>query len=225
MVTQIVIPVRDQLQYTQSIVKQLKTMDGWDHCWIFDNGSIDDTWFWLKGWVRENPRFSVLSAEGKTIYEMWDWGFYTSRLADHILFLNNDIEMEPETITALNTALDSADDIWIAYPDYSSNIKMNHLCNYKTTHGTFRHGGMSGFCFMIKRRKIDWEPLVDPGFKLWYGDDDVAFEVEARGGRQVRVIGLPIHHVQSATVNQHPELLELIPSDRERFIEKWGENR
>lgn len=222
MITDIVIPVRDQLQYTESICRQLSNMDGWRHCWVFDNGSEDDTWEWLKQWCKGMPKFSCIPAKGLNIYEMWDWGFDAASNADHLLYLNNDVELHPSTIVALNAALESQDSNWIAYPDYNCPEQFGNMCNYRVTSGTYRHGGMSGFCFMIKRNKIDWSPLVDPAFKLWYGDDDIAFEVAARHGRQVRVVGLPIVHIGQATTNAHPELFEHIPRDREAFVAKWG---
>lgn len=223
MVTQIVIPVRDQLHLTQSIVQQLKDMGGWDHCWIFDNGSIDDTRPWIKQWCLDNPKFSWLPADGKTIYEMWDWGFTCSRYADHVLFLNNDLELHPSTVLALSQALASRDDYWIAYPDYNRNLgnPMKNMCNYIETSGTYRHGGMSGFCFMLKTKMVDWDPLVDPRFVWWGGDDDIAFEVEARGGRQIRVLGLPIEHMNEGTARHHDLGIQKA-TDLKAVIEKWG---
>lgn len=221
-VTDIVIPVRDQLHLTQSIVNQLTKMKGWSHCWIFDNGSIDDTRNWLKGWCYNNPRFSVLPAEGNTIYEMWDWGLYCARFSDHTLFINNDVVLDPQTIVALNRALDYEDSNWIAYPDYNwEGEPMKNLCNYRLTKGTYRHGGMSGYCFMLKTKKVDWNPLVDPRFVWWGGDDDIAFEVEARGGRQVRVVGLPIEHMNEGTARHH-DLGAQKAADLKAVIEKWG---
>jgi GT2 family glycosyltransferase len=221
MVTDIVIPVRDQLHYTQSILKQLREMKGWNHCWIFDNGSEDGTKEWLWEYRREFPRFSVIPSKGKGIYEMWDFGMYTARFADHILFLNNDVTLHPETVVALNDALSADDSHWIAYPDVLAVSPMAHMCNYKTTKGTYRHGGMTGFCFMVKRNKISWTPLVDPQFIWWGGDDDIAFEVEKRGGKQVKVVGLPIEHYMEGTARHH-DLGAQKAADLEAVIKKWG---
>lgn len=222
MTTDIVIPVRDQLQYTESIVMQLEKMEGWNHCWIFDNGSVDETWDWLKTWSLYHPKFSILPAEGKTIYEIWDFGFVTSRFADHVLYLNNDVKLHPETIIWLNQALEAQDDHWIAYPDYNAHPNnRGRYCNYRYTAGTYRHGGMSGYCFMLKQKKITWSPLVDLDFQWWAGDDDLAFNVEKHGGRQVRVVGLPIEHVNEGTARFH-NLGEQKAADLKRCIEKWG---
>lgn len=220
----IVIPVRGQLPLTQSIVEQLQNMEGWNHCWILDNGKgEDDTWDWLQNIIKIYKKFTPLPAAGMTIYEMWDKGFYCSRFVDNVLFLNNDVKLHPRTITALNQALESDAKIGIAYPDYNCQRAFGGLCNYRITSGTFRHGGMSGYCFMLKRAAVKWgPPLIDPSFKLWYGDDDIAFEVERAGYKQARVVGLPIEHIGQATTNAHPEVMEHIPRDREAFIAKWG---
>lgn len=222
MVTDIIIPVRDQLELTQQIVQQLEHMTGWDHCWILDNGSVDDTWEWLTN-EGLSSHFTPISTTEWTIYEMWDWGFDRSYHSDsdNVLFLNNDVKLHPATITALNNALNSSDDIWIAYPDYNASSPYGQFCNYRCTKGTYRHGGMSGFCFMLKTKKVDWSPLVDPQFIWWGGDDDIAFNVEARGGRQVRVVGLPIEHMNEGTARHH-DLGAQKAADLKAVIEKWG---
>lgn len=196
-------------------------MEGWDHCWILDNGSIDGTPDYLKDLPSQ---FAVTNAPHMTIYEMWQWGREAARFSDHILFLNNDVTLHPQTILDLNKALGSEDNIWIAYPDYNAHPfhkESRRFCNYRTTRGTYRHGGMSGYCFMIKTKKIDWTPLVDPRFIWWGGDDDIAFEVESRGGKQVRVVGLPIEHMNEGTARHH-DLGAQKAADLKAVIEKWG---
>lgn len=216
MVTNVVIPVKNEIHFTQSVVNQLKEMGGWNHCWIFDNGSTDGTKDWIE--KEAGPRFTCLPAPQKTIYEMWDWGFYCSRFADHVLFLNNDITMHSSTIAALNTYLSVNDKYWISYPDYS--CKIYGKLSTKITKGTYRHGGMSGFCFMLKRNKITWNPLVDPQFIWWGGDDDIAFEVEKRGGQQIRVVGLPIQHLGEGTARNY-RLGEQKKKDLDAVKKKW----
>lgn len=222
MVVDIVIPVRGQLHLTQSILAQLESMEGWNHCWILDNGKgEDDTWDWLKDWSLSHKKFTPLPAKGMTIYEMWDKGFHCSRFADHVLFLNNDVELHPSTIVALSNALEAYPTNGIAYPDYNSPVQFGNMCNLRVTSGTYRHGGMSGFCFMLKRIVVDWSPLVDPQFIWWGGDDDIAFNVEARHYRQVRVIGLPIVHLHEGTA-QHHDLGAQKGKDLQAVIDKWG---
>lgn len=221
MVTHIVIPVRDQLYLTQSIVEQLKGQIGWDKCWIFDNGSVDDTWNFLMNTANADPRFHPVMATGSGIYEMWESGFRLANhdKADYIAIFNNDIILSPNTIQILKNALAFNKGACIAYPDY--NATSEGVINYRETHGTYRHGGMSGFCFMLRAACVDWEPLVDPKFQWYGGDDDIAFEVEKRGGRQVRVLGLPVGHIHEGTARHH-DLGAQKAADMAYIFQKWG---
>lgn len=192
-------------------------MSGWDHCRIFDNGSDDGTWEYLQ----ELPpaKFTVMLAKDLGIYDMWDLGLKYSDSSDHVLFLNNDVTLHRGTIEELNKVLKIRDDYWLSYPDY--NAKTFRRPGYRVTHGTYRHGGMSGFCFMIKRNKITWSPLVDPQFVWWGGDDDIAFNIEKHGGKQVRVVGLPVTHLMEGTA-RHYSLGKQKAADLAAVKRKWG---
>jgi GT2 family glycosyltransferase len=152
---------------------------------------------------------------------MWHKGFELAKSfkADYVAILNNDLELFPNTIQTLANALSYNKEAWISYPDYNA-IKSGTI-NYKETKGTYRHGGMSGFCFMLRIELIDWSPLVDPGFGWYGGDDDIAFEVEARGGKQIRVLGLPVGHLKEGTARHH-DLGAQKAADMAYIFEKWG---
>lgn len=222
MVTHIVIPVRDQVQITMQMVHQLKTQPGWDKCWIFDNGSVDNTWEYLKGIHSEDERFFPVLASGLGIYDMWDQGFRVAKNegADYVAILNNDLTLFPGTFTLLNYFLTLNHGAWISYPDYNA-TKAHDSPYTRVTSGTYRLGGMSGFCFMLKADKIDWEPLIDPIFKWWGGDDDIAFEIERRGGTQIRVLGLPVGHMMEGTARHH-DLGAQKGADLANVLKKWG---
>lgn len=67
-----------------------------------------------------------------------------------------------------------------------------------------------------------WSYLVDPTYKLWYGDDDLAFSVERAGYKQARLSGWPLDHIGQATINTHSEVCESIPADKAHFERTWG---
>ena len=220
--THIVIPVRDQIHLTQSMVEQLIGQPGWDKCWIFDNGSEDDTWQYLMEVSEQVPEIIPMSAATMGIYEMWDGGFHLAKIAgaEYVAILNNDLVLQPNTIQILKNALAYNKQAWIAYPDYNQQENAGNI-NYRTTKGTYRHGGMSGFCFMLRTEPIDWTPLVDPIFKWWGGDDDIAFNVEAKGGEQVRVVGLGVEHLMEGTARHH-DLGRQKSADMLSIFKKWG---
>lgn len=222
-VTHVVIPVRDQLTYTAGIVTQLADQDGWERCWIFDNGSVDDTPAYLSALQERDGRFTVVDAPGLGIYSMWESGIQRARDAgaDHVAVLNNDLRLAPQTIERLNAALDEHPDVWVSYPDYEH--PASHAAaegGIRYTSGTFRHDGMAGFCFMLRVAPLTWRPLIDPQFRWWGGDDDLAFEIEARGGRQARVLGLGVTHYGEGTARHHDGLDGI--TDLHRVVAKWS---
>lgn len=221
MATHIVIPVRDQVHITQSIIEQIQQQSGWDKLWIFDNGSEDSTWDYLMDVNASDSRVCPINASGAGIYDMWDEGFRAARHdgADYVAILNNDLTLDPNTFQILNEALDAVPDAWIAYPDY--NATAASATSIRITAGTYRHGGMSGFCFMLRAGSINWDPLVDPRFIWWGGDDDIAFEVEKRGAIQIRVMGLPVEHLHEGTARHH-DLGNQKGLDMQAIFNKWG---
>jgi glycosyltransferase involved in cell wall biosynthesis len=221
MTTHIVIPVRDQIHITQGIVEQIQQQSGWEKLWIFDNGSVDNTWEYLMDVNSKDPRICPINASGAGIYDMWDEGFRVARHdgADYIAILNNDLTLYPTTFERLNEALDNYSTAWIVYPDYNNTAACP--TSVRVTSGTYRHGGMSGFIFMLRAGSIDWSPLVDPRFIWWGGDDDIAFEVESRGGVQLRVMGLPVEHFHEGTARHH-DLGNQKGLDMQAIFNKWG---
>lgn len=221
MTTHIVIPVRDQIHITRNIVEQIQQQSGWQKLWIFDNGSVDNTWDYLMSMYEEDPRIVPINASGSGIYDMWDEGFRVARHdgADYIAIFNNDLTLFPNTFALLNQTLDNYSTAWIVYPDY--NATMAGPISVRVTSGTYRHGGMSGFCFMLRAAPVDWDPLVDPVFKWYGGDDDIAFEVERRGGMQLRVMGLPVEHLHEGTARYH-DLGNQKGLDMQSIFRKWG---
>lgn len=224
----VVIPVRDQLAVTQAILGQLGSAEqpGWERCWVLDNGSTDETPAFLADLAERDQRFGLIPAAGWTVYEMWGLGVDLARElgAEAVAVLNNDLVLAPGTIAQLTAAIEETG-AWVAYPNYDRPLLLPvEELGVRETSGTYRHGGMSGSAFMLDVRegRVDWKPLVDPGFKFWYGDDDLAFTVEQQGGRQVRVSGLGIEHTGGATTALHPEMLRSVGDDQALCVRKWG---
>lgn len=220
MVTHVAVPVRDQWPLTRDFCACLAEAPGWDCCWIFDNGSTDDTHDQLTRLAGSDHRFKIVHAAGLGIYEMWRQAFKVASSCDAatLIVANNDITFGPELPAALVAALEERAH-WLAYPDYDA--LEAHDGGLRVTTGTYRHGGMSGFCFAAKVARIDWAPLIDPALVWWGGDDDLAFEVERRGGLQVRCVGLPVVHVHEGTARHH-DLGAAKDADLAYIIEKWG---
>lgn len=225
MSTHVVVPVRDQLTLTSSLCDQLRG-ETFERCWVFDNGSTDGTADYVRQLSGRDPRFRLIPAAGRGIYEMWTSGVIVARLqhrdAVNVAILNNDLFLAPGTIGHLADALRSDPGLWAVYPDYdrplAAGVKLDGL-GY--TAGTYRHGGLSGFCFMVAGERLNWSPLIDPTFHWWGGDDDLAFEIESRGGKQARVRGLPVEHLCEGTAVHH-DLHAQKAADLAAVVAKWG---
>lgn len=222
-----VMPVRDQPELTRAACARLGDDPDLERVFVLDNGSGQATRDVLAAWQWGTPRPQrlVVEASGASIYEMWDRGF---RLAaglgtDCVVILNNDVDWLPGTFRLLRDALSAG--AAVAYPDYDRRVASGiaETPARRTTHGTYRHGGMSGWLFALDPAKVTWAPLVDPCFEWWYGDDDLALTVEEHGGIQERLVGVPVDHLGEGTARHHPSLEAAKGRDFDRFRTKWGD--
>ena len=214
-----VVPVRDRLDLTQTLLSQL---DGtYDTVFVLDNGSEDDTWRWLSQRPRK-MQVEPVAAAGLGIYAMWNLGARLAReraATCDIAFLNNDIHVGPGFLGALRDGLRSADDLWAV----SANHRRHPLGGVQRSLGTFKSGGFAGFAFMARGEIFD-RVGFDESFSWWYGDDDFIAQIQANGGR-VGVVGpATVDHIDggSQTARYDRERLAAIERDRRRMWSKWG---
>lgn len=172
----------------------------------------------------------ICTAEGNSIYEMWNLGWRQSLedFGDEVLiaFLNNDIDFLPGTLEVLAKAL-VRNEVWVTYPDSSCDVGNGARLTGRTiaTRGSKRHGGMTGHCFMIKggiHTKAGF-PLFDERYGCWYGDDDFAFRINQYGFEIHRIEGLPCNHLNEATVQYRPDVAARRDQDRSLFVGQWGD--
>jgi len=217
----VVIPVRGQHELTLAILSQLVMMEDWHECMVLNDGTDHETETVLYDARAFDKRVHYVSTPARGIYEKWsdglDWA--CAQDCEYVAFLNNDLRLAPGTFAALASALDKEKRAAIAYPNYDLSTPWAGI---RYTTGTYRHGGMSGFAFMLRAAAVDWSPLIDPRFQWWGGDDDLAFNLEARGWAQARVLGLHVEHLNEGTARHHPELAEQKARDLAAVLEKWG---
>jgi GT2 family glycosyltransferase len=223
----IVIPVLNQLHYTQQCVQSL--LDGGtraDELLVIDNGSSDET----PAWLASRPDIPAIRnpvnlgcggawAQG-ALHEAREW----------TVLLNNDILACPEAVAAMLAAaerhgLDVVSPGLIEGPlDYDFAATATDF--RKAMAGRLRRGWFHGVCFAVRRRVFESIGFPDTDRQLG-GREDVEFLVRClRHGVPVGTVGdALLHHFGSITqkaIKQETSQKDL--GDRRHFYQKVGMN-
>lgn len=152
-----------------------------------------------------------------------DWSDYRARENDttrwDTLILNDDFVAGPRFVERLQNAL-RADHAVVASPYAFGAGGPERVDVYEET-GTLRSldTRMAGFAFMIRGES---GLRMDESLRWYFGDDDIAQQACASGGRVV-VHGLTWEHRHpDVSTHTHPELAEQAHRDRAGFVTKWG---
>lgn len=234
MSVRVVVPVRNQWALTRRFLLSLDA-DDVAGVLVLDNGSTDETATAIRSWQRRDFRgigrkITRTARPDDSIYAMWNHGFEWAckRSADEcfVLVSNNDVELPPGALAALRAPLRDLDGAWVSYPDYDAEWSQEPagVYDWQATSGVLSDGGLFGACFMLAGHRIPWRPLVtDLSYEWWYGDNHLAEEIEQHGGRQIRVVGLPVLHVNEGTASKLDEsvLYGMKYRDRHRWITRY----
>ena len=162
------------------------------------------------------------------IYKMWNTGARDAAMAgaDFIAILNDDVTILPGTLPLMARALDADPAVGAVYPDVRTpfgSLPADPL-QLESTTGTWGAGGMTGFCFMIRRPSSI--PIFDEAYKWWYSDDDFEERVRGAGKLVCRIVGLPIVHSADGSAGRvMDELGPLIQADRALWESRHTEER
>lgn len=227
----VVVPVKNEWDLTERLLVCLEPQPC--RVLIIDNGSHDQTARRVSQLQRAlwRGRLHRTDRPGWSIYQMWNHGFDWARrqrrtgAAWHVLLTNNDIQLPPGALSALKAPLENDLDAWASYPDYDApwDAWRGHTA-WQPTSGAFSDGGLFGACFMLAGHRFPWLPLVtDLTYEWWYGDNHLAEEIEQHGGKQIRVVGLPVKHVNEGTARRLDpgELWRMKYRDRQRWLQRY----
>lgn len=240
----VVCPVRDGLEHVKLLVASLNRQvpasfqgaalpDAWHHLHFLDDDSRAPTRRWLDRLAVKDPRVLVEGTAGLTIYEAWNRGFWQARhqwqgsslsaragARWHVLVVNSDVQLPPHALASMSAALDADSTAMAAYPDFDAKWsdapgEVALAPKVAETQGVWGSGGMLGFCFMLAGNRINWRPLIDDlHYRWWYGDNHLARAIEEAGGKQLKVLGLPVRHAHEGTA-RHYDLTKEKVADRE----------
>lgn len=204
--TFVVIPVKDKLDLTKSILRQLfEQGSDKSHVFVYDNGSDART----KKWLRQQRFAEVFQADGCGIHEMWNRGaveaLARSRKAN-VAFLNNDLAIGPNMLATLAGALRSQDvDLMAVCPNYDGRPRLN-TANLGTPnpiqqlHGICANrydgeGGLAGFCFMVRGELFQAGYRFPEDAMWWYGDNDLTLTLDQNGMAYAMVHDTTVEHL------------------------------
>lgn len=166
----------------------------------------------------ESGRLVLMKSSG-TIYDAWNRGIaLASSLDEPVAVLNDDIVLPAGSLRVAGRALlgYGLTLCGLEYTDRS--LAPPSESGIRDVFGTYRTGGFGGFAFVL----APGCPSVDPRFRWWYGDDDLAERVKAVGGRMAVALGAPVQHpAPSTTGHRHGWTHEAVPHDAELFRRLW----
>jgi glycosyltransferase involved in cell wall biosynthesis len=154
---------------------------------------------------------------------MWNMGLEAALPKSHVLFINDDVEIERGTIDKLCAALDRNESYGLVCPKYWDGELSEDRYSRDTCRGRYDGtGGIAGFCFMLPH-DIAHKYRFDENMKWWYSDDDVVWSVNAMERGNYIVAGTSIKHGHSVTIESTPPKAfeKLVEQDKQYFQKKW----
>lgn len=162
----VIIPMKDRKDLTQGLLRQLVDQGGYEEILIFDNGSNGATKKWLR---KQTDIARVFDASGMNIHEMWNAGLDYIDGRGHAAILNNDLNIGPNFLRGLASALDADDSLAVVCPNYDkrpgTGVQYVHNICANKYDGT---GGLAGFAFMLRR---DVKYRFPEELRWWCGDN------------------------------------------------------
>lgn len=223
----VVIPMKDRMDLTRSLLEQLAAQDEYAAIFVLDNGSSEQTKAELYDAGALPPRVHVADAAGFNIHQMWNAGIGEAvRRAwpCNIAILNNDLKIGPDFLSGLAAALRSDPLMAAVSPNYDGREiagadvqSVRDICAGRYD-GT---GGLAGFAFMLKGESGYRFPEQ---LRWWYGDNDMIAHILYAGSKAGIALGVSCEHVDGGSQTadwDDPEMQTVLTRDREWFQAKW----
>lgn len=234
-----VIPAKDKLALTKSLVGQLREQGGADDIVVCDNGSGKVT----RNWLSSQADLTVFTMPDAGIHDMWNAGI------DHamevhgprtqVAFLNNDLNLGPDFLKRLSTALRDHRDVQAVCGNYDGRTSTDTI-QYTTDICANRYdgsGGFAGFAFMVRGEWFSSGYRFPTDCRWWYGDNDliatIAWSDTHRGyddkpSRAAIVLNAHVEHIGGGgnTAGDpawtDPKWDQMRADDRAAFEAKWS---
>lgn len=216
--TFVVIPVKDQLKLTKSILRQLFEQGDYAEIIVLDNGSNPET----KRWLASQNFATVLNAEGMGIHEMWNAGavLATKRYPKvNIAFLNNDLRIGPNFLKGMRDVLrDDPVGYGAVCANYdgregTGSVRLHGICADRYD-GT---GGLAGFAYMVRGELFQQGYRFPNECKWWFGDNDLTVMLDQSDLPYGMALDVEVEHLDGGGKTgkwDSPEMQERLAKDQ-----------
>lgn len=180
---------------------------------VVDNDSVDGTTEFLESCIDHlhtfRPPLGVSSG--------WNFALVNAfRQADHVLVVNNDAVLRPDTYRSLLE--DGGDFVTAVSVDNHQGI-LGEWRKAPRPHPDFS-------CFLIRKNVWDTVGAFDETMKLYASDGDYHLRMH-QAGIEAYTIGIPFYHYASGTLKSAPPgekaaIQGQADRDRQTFERKWG---
>lgn len=186
------------------------------------NGSVEAGWQVCTNAQRDG-RVRLHDALGWPFYRMWNRGItHAQSFTDVALVLNNDIRWPEGALLEMATQLDKAPPEVVAIvPNLTKPIAEGIQVGPPQPAQTFGHRELT-CCWAVRTDIFECVPPIDESYACWFGDAELAANIERFGMRVERLPGVPVEHRVEATMRYLPDVEAKREADRRLFELKWG---
>lgn len=216
-----VVPVavfsRENWDMTTRFLDALLDEPGLHRLVVYFNGGMARTALKL----RSENRFELVDARGWPFYRMWNEGLALTVNAPATLVLNNDIEWPRGALQAMaHGLLSRPDDVVCVVPNLESDAAQLGDVGWFGPPPAKGHLGLT--CCWASRQLARRVPPIDERYTSWYGDNELARNIEQAGLRVELMPGVPVQHLGERTMRLVPGVQRARRKDRRLYESKWG---
>lgn len=225
----VIIPTKSNIDGISKLIENIGNDFAIDNIIIVADGSEAkqklDTLFPFTDTINSDSRIKILEVPlSSGIHFMWNTALDILNKNNHVLFINDDIEIEKETASTLAGLLDLNQQIGLISPIYDNRQLNEVIFKVSGANGVYGKTGISGACMMLASSLVkEWK--FDEEMKWYFGDDDVAHWVEHI--KKMNVCLTPIAkswgNCSWTTENDPPKNFKKITeNDKKIFDAKWA---
>jgi GT2 family glycosyltransferase len=240
----IVIPVLNQLAYTQGCLRCLQPdLTAGVRVILVDNGSTDGTKEWLQSLRGATGLAVIRNEENRGCAPAWNQGVLAAGIsfgplrnaekslaaADWVVVLNNDVLLPAGWLAALLGGADrhGLDIVCPAMRERDQNYDFEGYARDFAARmgGVVRRGGAHGVCFAVRRAVFEQIGGFDEAFRIGQFEDADFFRRARLAGFKTGVVGACfLHHFGSVTQDALSDTNRTRPYEAENrayFRKKW----